>query len=234
MTSRTTRAAAPNPTRSARAPKRAAPARPNGAIRILVADDHEVVREGLVTILTLEPDLQVVAEAADGNRAVELWRRRRPDVGLIDLRMPHLDGVGTLREIRLHDPTARIIVLTAFDDDEDIYRALRAGAKAYVLKEAGREKLLACIRKVHAGETYISSHIAAKLAERLSAIELTRRELEVLALLARGRSNKEIGRDLCISETTVKSHVKRLFVKLRVTSRGEAIATAVRRGLIHL
>jgi two-component system NarL family response regulator len=203
-------------------------------IRVLVADDHAVVREGLAAMIRDRPGMRVVADAADGLQAVELWKRHRPDVTLLDLRMPGLDGVGALQSIRKLDASARVILLTTFDSEEDVYRGMREGAKAYLLKESPCEEILACICRVHAGETCIPPAIAAKLAERIGGVELTGRELEVLELLARGRSNKEIGQSLYIGETTVKSHVKGLFAKLRVLSRTEAVTVATRRGLVRL
>lgn len=203
-------------------------------IRILVADDHSVVREGLVSLIKRKADMTVVGEASNGREAVDLWKEHRPDVALLDLRMPELEGVGAIKEIREVDESARIIVLTTFDGDEDIYRAIKAGAKAYLLKDTAREALMECIRKVHAGETCIAPALAAKLAERVSGEALSTRELEVLQRIAAGRSNKEIGAELFISEGTVKSHVKSIFSKLDVISRTEAVATATRRGLIQL
>lgn len=203
-------------------------------IRILVADDHSVVREGLVSLIKRKADMTVVGEASNGREAVDLWKEHRPDVALLDLRMPELEGVGAIKEIREVDESARIIVLTTFDGDEDIYRAIKAGAKAYLLKDTAREALMECIRKVHAGETCIAPALAAKLAERVSGEALSTRELEVLQRIAAGRSNKEIGAELFISEGTVKSHVKSIFAKLDVISRTEAVATASRRGLIQL
>lgn len=202
-------------------------------IRVLVADDHTVVRDGLAAIIRQEKDMDVVAEAGNGRQAVELWKRHRPDVTLMDLRMPELDGVSAIYEIRAAEPQARIIVLTTFDGDEDIYRGMRAGAKSYLLKDVQREEMFQCIREVHAGRTFVPPAIAAKLAERLPSEELTHRELEVLRLLAEGKANKIIGADLAISEVTVKSHVQALFRKLNVLSRTEAIAVANRRGLLR-
>ena len=203
-------------------------------IRIVVADDHSVVREGLVSLIKRKADMTVVGEASNGREAVDLWKEHRPDVTLLDLRMPELDGVGAIKEIRAMDDTAHIVVLTTFDGDEDIYRAIRAGAKAYLLKDTAREALMDCIRRVHAGETCIPPLLAAKLAERVSGEALSEREIEVLQRIAAGRSNKEIGSELFISEGTVKSHVKSIFSKLNVISRTEAVATATRRGLIRL
>jgi len=203
-------------------------------IRILIADDHSVVREGLVSLVKRKSDMMVVAEASNGREAVDLWKQHRPDVTLLDLRMPELDGVGAIKEIRELDPNAHIVVLTTFDGDEDIYRAIKTGAKGYLLKDAAREALMECIRKVHAGETCIPPALAAKLAERVSGETLSAREIEVLQRIAAGKSNKEIGAELFISEGTVKTHVKSIFSKLDVVSRTEAVATATRRGLIRL
>jgi DNA-binding NarL/FixJ family response regulator len=203
-------------------------------IRVLIADDHVTVREGLAAIIGRQPDMQVTGEANNGREAADLWSKLRPDVTLLDLRMPLLDGVGAMDEIRRQDAAARVVVLTTFDTDHEISRAVKAGAKGYLLKDAQREELLECIRKVHAGETCIPPSLVAKLAAGLSNEELTGRELDVLALLARGKSNKEIGANLYISETTVKSHLRSIFSKLNVLSRTEAITTASRRGLVQL
>jgi len=203
-------------------------------IRILIADDHSVVREGLVSLIRRKADMTVVAEGSNGREAVDFWKEHRPDVTLLDLRMPELDGVGAIKEIRELDPNAHIVVLTTFDGDEDIYRAIKAGAKGYLLKDTAREALMECIRRVHAGETCIPPTLAAKLAERVSGEALSAREIEVLQRIAAGKSNKEIGAELFISEGTVKTHVKSIFSKLDVVSRTEAVATATRRGLIQL
>jgi len=203
-------------------------------IRVLIADDHAVVRDGLASMIGKWTDTEVIAEARDGQEAVEQWRQHRPDVSLLDLRMPGLDGVGAIEQIRQIDPGARIILLTTFDGEEDIYRAIRAGAKAYLLKDSPRDDILNCIRKVHAGETFVPPPLAAKLAERVSGIELTQREVTVLRALASGQSNKAIARTLFISETTVKAHLKSIFAKLNVLSRTEAIAVAARRGIVQL
>ena len=203
-------------------------------IRVLIADDHTVVREGLVAMIGKWTDMTVVAEAQNGRDAVDQWKRHHPDVSLLDLRMPLLDGVGAINQIREQDSAARILVLTTYDGDEDIYQAISAGAKAYLLKDAPRDDILNCIRKVHRGETFVPPSVAAKLAERVSGPELSEREMVVLRALATGQSNKEIGRALFISETTVKAHLKSIFAKLNVLSRTEAIATASRRGLVRL
>ena len=201
-------------------------------IRVLIADDHAVVRRGLAAIINLEHDVEVIGEADDGEQAVALWRQLRPDVTLMDLRMPGVEGVQAIDRIRDEDPGAAIIVLTTFDHDEDIYAGLRAGAKAYLLKDVQPEELFRCIRAVHAGEAYLQPKVAAKLAQRVQEEPLTEREVQILKLLAEGMSNRTIGQFLFISESTVKSHLKTLFVKLDVTSRAEAIALAARRGFV--
>jgi two-component system NarL family response regulator len=206
---------------------------PAEKIRVLIADDHVAVREGLAAMIGRQADTMVVAEAATGRDAVDLWLKHRPDVTLLDLRMPVLDGVSAIHEIRHQDALARVIILTTFDSDSDIAGAIKAGAKGYLLKDAPREALFDCIRKVHAGETCIPAELVSKLASGMSSEALTSRELEVLILLARGQSNKEIGGSLYISETTVKSHLRSVFMKLNVVSRTEAIAVATRRGLIQ-
>jgi len=203
-------------------------------IRVLVADDHVTVLEGLVAIIGRQPDMTVVAQASNGREAVDLWQKHHPDVALLDLRMPMLDGAGVIEEIRRQNESARVIVLTTFDTDADISKAIKAGAKGYLLKDAPREELLECIRKVHGGETCIPPSLVAKLAAGMSSEALTGRELDVLTLLARGKSNKEIGANLYISETTVKSHLRSIFTKLNVLSRTEAITAASRRGLVQL
>jgi len=205
----------------------------SGRIRILIADDHTVVRDGLAAIIEQEKDMEVVAQTGDGQEAVALWKKHRPDVTLMDLRMPGFDGVEAIYEIRAADHRARIVILTTFDGDNDIYRGMHAGAKSYLLKDVSREELFQCIREVNTGRTFVPPAIAAKLFERLPAEELTPREREVLRLLAEGKPNKIIGANLSISEVTVKSHVQAIFRKLNVLSRTEAVAVANRRGLLH-
>lgn len=208
-------------------------AKPNGTpIRVLIVDDHSVVRRGIAAIIDMEDDAIVVGQASDGAEAIALWRTLQPDVVLMDLRMPGMEGVEAIRRIRSEDDQAGIIVLTTFDHDEDIYAGLRAGAKAYLLKDVEPEELFRCIRAVHAGEAYLQPKVAAKLAQRVQEEPLTEREEQILKLLAEGKSNRGIGQVLHISESTVKSHMKSLFVKLDVTSRAEAIALAARRGLV--
>src|SRR2546421_3926636 len=203
-------------------------------ITVLIADDHSVVREGLVSLITRKADMTVIGEASNGREAVDLWKQHHPDVTLLDLRMPELDGVSTLKEIREKDEKARIIVLTTFDGNEDIYRAIQAGAKGYLLKDVPRAALIDSIRRVHAGETCIPVHLANKLAERVRRESVSEREIDVLKLMAQGKSNKEIGSVLFISPGTVKSHVKSIFAKLKVNTRAEAVANAAHRGLIQL
>ena len=203
-------------------------------IRILIADDHLVVREGLVAILNRQSDMTVVGEAGNGHEALEQWRNHRPDVTLMDLRMPEMSGVEAIIAIREEDDKASVIILTTYDSDEDVYRGMRAGAKAYLLKDAHREELLNCIRAVYAGKTVVSPGVAAKLANRLREERLTPRELEILTLVGQGLSNKLIARTLDITEGTVKTHVKNVLEKLNATSRTEALAVAARRGLITL
>lgn len=203
-------------------------------IRILIADDHFTVLEGLAAIINRQPDMLVTGQAGDGEEALALWKATLPDICLLDLRMPRLDGVTVTESIRALDHSARVIVLTTYDTDNDILRAIRAGAKAYLLKDSRREDLLDCIRRVYRGETFITPALVEKLASGLSVEPLTGRELDVLTLLASGLSNKEIGTRLCITETTVKSHLRAIFSKLNVLSRTEAVATANKRGLIQI
>jgi two-component system NarL family response regulator len=203
-------------------------------IRVLIADDHITVLEGLAAIISRQPDMAVSAQASDGAEVVTLWENHHPDITLVDLRMPILDGVGAIEEIRRLDPSARLIVLTTFDTDTDLLNAIKAGAKGYLLKDSGREELLDCIRRVHRGETCLPASLVQKLATSLHREALTAREVEVLQLLADGKSNKEISMALSISEATVKSHLGNVFRKLDVLSRTEAIATANKRGLIKL
>jgi DNA-binding NarL/FixJ family response regulator len=212
--------------------------KPKGAkreqIRLLLADDHVLILEGLAAAIGRQKEMKVVATATDGREALDLWKAHRPDVALLDLRMPKLNAVAVIRAIRDEDVAARVIVLTTYDTDEEVYQAIRAGARAYLLKDVPLEELIDSIRKVHAGETCIPATLSAKLAARMSGEPLTSREIDVLKLLAKGRSNKEIGSDLFISESTVKSHVKSMFEKLHVRSRTEAIAVANQRGLFQL
>jgi two-component system NarL family response regulator len=201
--------------------------------RVLVVDDHSLLRTGVANIINQEPDLEVVAEAANGRDAIEAFLVHHPDVVLMDLRMPGMEGVEAIRRIREIDSQALVVVLTTYDADEDIARALQAGAKAYILKDIAADALVACIRDVLAGKTYLAPAAAAKLAEHVTQVQLTPRELAALRLMANGSSNKEIAVALKISERTVKSHLAHLFEKLQVTSRTEAVRVATRRGLVR-
>ncbi len=204
------------------------------SIHVMIVDDHQIVRQGLVALINTEPGLTVIAEGADGQQAVELFRQHQPDVTLMDLRMPVLSGVEATKAIRQDFPKARIIVLTTFDGDEDIYRALQAGAQSYLLKGVSFEELTEAIRTVHAGQRRIPAAVAERLAERMAGEELTARERQVLELIVRGNSNKEIGAALSISEATVKSHINSLLSKLGVADRTQAATMALQRGLVHL
>jgi DNA-binding NarL/FixJ family response regulator len=201
---------------------------------VLVVDDHALLRTGVANIINHESDLHVIAEASNGLEAVEAFERHHPDVTLLDLRMPVMEGVEAVRQIRARDPLAKVIVLTTYDTDDDISRALKAGAKAYVLKDISADGLIACIHDVLAGKTYLAPAAAAKLAEGVTHIQLTPRELATLRLMADGKSNKDIAGELGISERTVKTHLGHLFEKLAVTSRTEAVKIATRRGLVRL
>jgi two-component system NarL family response regulator len=202
--------------------------------RVLLVDDHALLRTGVANIINQEHDLHVVGEASNGVEAIAAWEAHQPDVMLLDLRMPVMEGVEVVRQIRERDAKARVIILTTYDRDDDISQALKAGAKAYVLKDIAAEDLVACIRDVLAGKTYIAPAAAAKLAEGVTRVQLTPREMATLRLLADGKANKEIANELDISERTVKTHLAHLFEKLAVTSRTEAIKVATRRGLVRL
>jgi two-component system NarL family response regulator len=203
-------------------------------IRILVVDDHHVVRQGLVALINSVDDMEVVAEAADGRKGVDLHAQHLPDVTIMDLRLPVLPGVEAIQEIRQRTAQARIIVLTTFDGDENIYRALQAGARGYLLKDMFGDELMEAIRAVHAGKTRIPPVVAQRLAERMNGSELTSRELDVLRLIVAGNSNKEIGNHLHISEATVKTHINNLLGKMGVSDRTQAATTAIQRGIVSL
>jgi len=211
----------------------AAPSTPT-TIRIMLVDDHPIVREGLAAIIDRRPDMTVIAEAGSGREAVELFRQYRPDVTLMDLRLPEMDGLAAIRAIRTESPQARLLVLTTYDGDDDIHRALLSGAKGYLLKDAPREHLLEAIRAVYAGRSYVPANVATKLSERFGAQEITPRERDVLQLIAAGKSNHEIGTCLFISEGTVKGHVVNILAKLEASDRTQAVTNAIKRGIIHL
>lgn len=203
-------------------------------LRLLLVDDHPIVREGLAAMINRRPDMTVVAEADSGAEAIRQFRRHRPDVTLMDLRLPEGNGVAATEAIRAEFPAANILVLTTFDGDEDIYRALRAGAKGYLLKDTPRADLMEAIRAVGAGNSWVPHPIAAKLAEREALPDLSGREREVLHLIAKGKSNQEIGAALFITEGTVKTHVNSILAKLDARDRTQAVTSGIRRGILHL
>ena len=207
---------------------------PDSRLKVLVADDHTLMREGVAAVIARQPDMVVAAQAADGEEAIALVEKDTPDVVLLDLRMPKLDGVAVTARLRQKFPELAIVILSTYDTDEDIMRALRAGAKAYLLKDTPPEELANCVRAVHAGRNYVSATIGAKLAAQATQTSLTFRELDVIKLIAQGCLNKEIADRLSITEGTVKSHTSALFEKLDVANRTEAVREAVRRGLVRL
>ena len=201
-------------------------------IRVLIADDHAVVRQGLRTFLDLQEDMEVVAEAGDGVEALEAAERLQPDVALIDLVMPRLDGIEAIRRLRELVPAARAIVLSSFVDDDKLFPAVRAGAACYLLKDVQPQELVEAIRTVHGGGALLHPQVAARLLEELTEDPLTPREREVLVLIGRGMPNKLIARELSLSEKTVKAHVSRILAKLGVTDRTQAALYAVREGIV--
>ena len=203
-------------------------------IRILVVEDHPIVRQGLIALLSVVEGVEVVGEAADGVEAVRQFEEAHPDVTLVDLRLPKMSGVEVIQRVRANHAQARFIVLTTYDGDEDIYRALQAGARAYLLKWMTVEVLISAIRSVHAGKSIIPPAIAQKLAERMATEQLTQREQAVLEQIVLGKSNKEIGVALDISEATVKTHINNLLGKLGVEDRTQAATAAIQRGLVQL
>ncbi|HWD91727.1 MAG TPA: response regulator transcription factor [Verrucomicrobiae bacterium] len=207
--------------------------RQHNKIQIMLVDDHPAFRVGMAALIETEPDLQVIAQTGSGRQAVELYRQHRPDVVLMDLRLPDLGGVEVTIALRKEFPDARVIVLTTFDLDEDIFRATQSGAQSYLLKDMPEDELIATIRAVHEGKVALSQRVAERLAARRRRPDLSQRELDVLQQLARGRTNKEIAAHLFISEDTVKSHIKGLFSKLNVKDRTDAVITAFRHGIVH-
>ena len=203
-------------------------------IRILVAEDHLVARVGVTTIVNMQPDMTVVAEASNGQQAVELYRQHTPDVALLDMRMPILDGVAAAKAIREEFPGARMIALTTYGGDEDIRRALAAGVQAYLTKDVLHDELLKAIRAVHAGENYLPASVSAALAAQAPRPDLSAREIQVLELIVQGQANKQIAYSLGIAEHTVKNHVKNILSKLGVQDRTQAATGAIQRGIIRL
>jgi two-component system NarL family response regulator len=206
---------------------------PTAPIRILIVDDHELVREGLAELLGRHPRIAVVGKADTGMRAAELFAETQPDVALVDLRMTPMDGIETIQRLCAMDPRARIILLTTYDTDEDIYRGLKAGAASYLLKDVGLSELVRTIEAVYAGERRIPSHIASKLAEHMAQPELTPRQLDTLRLVVAGLSNQEIAQRLFITEGTVKAHVKAILAKFGARDRAQAAAIALKRGIVR-
>src|SRR5262245_3837941 len=207
---------------------------PDPRLKVLVADDHTLMREGVAAVIARQPDMMVAAQAADGEEAMALVEKESPDVVLLDLRMPKLDGVAVTARLRQKFPDLAIVILSNYDTDEDILRALKAGAKAYLLKDTPPDELANCVRTVHSGRNYVSATIGAKLAAQATQTSLTFLELDVIKLIAQGCLNKEIADRLSITEGTVKSHTSALFEKLGVANRTEAVREAVRRGLVRL
>jgi DNA-binding NarL/FixJ family response regulator len=203
-------------------------------IRILTVDDHPLLRKGIAALVNAEPDMKLIAEASNGEEAVEAFRSHRPDVTLMDLQMPGIDGIGAIDRIRDEFPNARIIVLTTYTGDTQVLRALRAGARAYLLKGHVHKELLETIRAVHAGQKRIPPDIAAELAEHAMDDELTEREIEVLKLVAAGNANKHIADQLSIAEATVKSHVSNILSKLGANDRSHAVTIGLKRGIFEL
>lgn len=205
-----------------------------GKIKVLLVDDHLVVRMGLHSMIESEPDMEVVGEGSNGEEANQLYTSKRPDLVLIDLRMPRMGGVEAIIAIRRQDPNAHILVLTTYDGDESIYQALKAGAQGYLLKDVPKDEFLLALRKVAGGEFYIPPQVAARLAQRIPTGELSQREMDVLKLIVRGLSNKQIADQLRISESTVKNHVNSLLSKLHVQDRTQAVTAALKRGIVTL
>lgn len=203
-------------------------------IRIIVAEDHEIVRDGICAIVNRVNDFTVVATAKNGEEAVQLYRELQPDVVLTDLRMPVMEGVEEIKQIIAEFPQAKIIILTTYDTDEDIYRGLQAGARGYLLKDTSSEELATAVHTIHQGKKYIPQQVVLRLAERINTTELTNREMEVLELLAQGKSNQDIGLILNITEGTVKFHVNNILNKLNVSDRTGAVIAAFKKGLVRL
>jgi two-component system NarL family response regulator len=206
----------------------------SGMIRVLIADDHPTMRRGLRSVLAVESDIVVVAEAGDGAAAVALHAMHQPDVTLMDLRMPAMDGIAAMRAIRAAAPTARVLAVTTYEGDVDIHRALEAGASGYLIKDMLAEEIVSAVRAAAAGKRVIPAAVAVRLAEFTPRIDLTEREVEILRLASKGLSNPEIGRVLNRTEGTVKAHLRNIHEKLGVQDRTEAVTVALTRGIIHL
>ncbi|HLI84925.1 MAG TPA: response regulator transcription factor [Bryobacteraceae bacterium] len=203
-------------------------------IRILVAEDHLVARVGVGAIVNMQPDMKIVGEAANGQQAVEMYRKLRPDVVLLDMRMPIMSGVEAAKAIKAEFPDARMVALTTYGGDEDIRRALAAGIQAYLTKDVLHDELLKAIRAVHAGQKYLPAAVAAALTAQMPRPDLSAREVQVLELIVRGLANKQIAYSLNIAEHTVKNHVKNILSKLGVQDRTQAATAAIQRGIVHL
>lgn len=204
------------------------------AIKVLVVEDHSVVREGIVSVLNRQKGIEVIAEAKNGKEAITLHATHQPDITLMDLRMPQVEGLEAVIQIRTATPTARIVILTTYDTDEDIYQCLQAGARGYLLKDATAAELAQAVRKVHAGKRFIPPDVAMKLAERIESDELTAREKDVLEIMVQGSTTAQLAEALHISEGTVKFHINNIFQKLNVSDRTQAVVTALHRGLVRL
>ena len=208
--------------------------RGNRAIRILIVDDHPVVQAGLTSMLATHEEVEVIGSASNGDEALAMIQRDMPDILLLDLRMPGMNGIDTLHALKNLNATVRVIILTSFETDENIYRAVQAGAQGYLLKDTSQQQMLEAIATVHAGKRYIPNRIAARLAERMLRSNLTARESEILEMLAKGLTNKQIGTALTISENTVRNHVNSIMEKLEVSDRTEAVAVAIQQGIIQV
>ena len=208
------------------------PTKSNTIIRILIVDDHPVVCSGLTSMLSIQAGLEVMGSAASGEEAIAMVQRDCPDLMLLDLRMPGMDGIAVLNALKQMEHVPRVMVLTSFEKEEDIYRAVRAGAHGYLLKDTSESEMIAAINIVHSGKRYIPRHIAARLTDRMMRSDLTARELQILELLAQGSTNKQIAGSLSISDNTVRHHVNNIMEKLQVSDRTEAVATALRNGVL--